>query len=71
LVNKLGRTVLNGTAPGLIAVVITVIVVGLITSWASTHRPRFVRAELAWFGFFSILSGLQEWSRAKGLPARA
>jgi hypothetical protein len=59
--NKLTRAVLYGVASGLIAVVITVVIIGLMTNWQNTQRPTFVREELAWFGVFAILSGLNEW----------
>jgi len=61
----LTRAVVFGVASGLLAVAITVVVIGLMTNWENTHRPTFVREELAWFGVFSIISGLTVWYREK------
>jgi hypothetical protein len=56
--SPLTKAVVFGVASGLLAVAITVVIIGLMTNWENTHRPTFVREESAWFGVFSILSGL-------------
>ncbi len=66
--NSLTKAVVFGVGSGLLAVAITVVIIGLMTNWENTHRPTFVREELAWFGVFSILSGFNVWYREKRSP---
>ena len=63
--NRLARAITYGILSGLIAVVITVVLLGFYTNWANTQRSTFLREESAWFGVFSILSGLGEWYRRR------
>jgi hypothetical protein len=63
--NRPTRAIVYGILSGLVAVVITVVLLGFYTNWANTQRPTFIREELAWFGVFSILSGLSEWYRRR------
>ena len=63
--NPLARAVVFGVVSGLLAVAITVVVIGLMTNWENTRRSTFVREELAWFGVFSIITGLNVWYREK------
>jgi hypothetical protein len=63
--NRPTRAIVYGVVSGLVAVVITVVLLGFYTNWENRQRPTFIREELAWFGVFSILSGLSEWYRRK------
>ena len=47
------------------APILVVVILGFYTNWDNTQRPTFIREELAWFGVFSILSGLSEWYRKR------
>jgi hypothetical protein len=66
--NRLARAIVYGVLSGLVAVVITVFLLGFYTNWANTQRPTFIREELAWFGVFSMLSGLSAWYRRRQQP---
>jgi hypothetical protein len=50
---------------GLVAVLITVVILGLMEHWGRTQRPTFIREELTWFGVFSMVTGLNVWHRWK------
>ena len=63
--NRVVRAVVYGIASGLVAVVITVVLLGLMYNWENVHRPTFIREELAWFGVFSILNGLSTYYHDK------
>lgn len=66
LMSRLTKAIVYGIATGLIATVVTIVIVGFLDNWANTSRPTFVREELAWFGVISIITGLNTWYSSKG-----
>ena len=64
--SRLTKAIVYGVASGLIAVVAAIVILGFMYNWENTSRPTFVREELAWFGVFTIVSGLNTWFSSKG-----